>query len=66
MATNDYTWYLENDLREYGGKWVAIKKRKVVAADEDLDVLIKEVTKKYKLSEVSLASIPNPNMALIY
>lgn len=58
QQTADYNWYLSHDLPEYAGKWVAIFKQKVVAAHEDPEKLVKEVTKKNKLSDIFLAHIP--------
>ena len=43
---NDYEWYCKNDLRKYSGKWVAIKNKKVIAAGEDLKVVLETASKK--------------------
>ena len=63
---NNYKWYLEHDLDEYAGKWVAIADEKVIAANEDPDELVKEVQKKYKISDIFLTHIPGKGVALVY
>lgn len=63
---DDHKWYMEHDLIEYSGKWVAIRDEKVIAAEEDFKKLVKEVTKRFKLSEVFLARIPEKGVALVY
>lgn len=63
---NNYTWYLENDLSKYAGKWVAIFEEKVIAANNDFKQLLKEITKKANVSDVFFARIPEKGIALVY
>lgn len=64
--SNNYKWYIDHDLAEYSGKWIAIRDEKVIASNEDFKKLAKEVTKKFKLSDVFLARIPEKGVALVY
>ena len=45
---DDSRWFYENQdkLKEYSGKFVAIKGRKVIASDKDVNKIIKEVDKQ--------------------
>ena len=64
---DEYTWYLEHDLHEYAGKWVAIKGAGVVAADEDFKQMVKDLDAQgIKLSDVFFARIPETDVALVY
>lgn len=63
---SNYTWYLENDLKKYAGKWIAIFEEKVIAANNDFKQLTKDITKKAKLSDVFFARIPEKGVALVY
>lgn len=48
-ARNNRLWFLKSlqELRDkYLNKWVAVHKKRIVAADEDYDALIKAVLKK--------------------
>ncbi|HLC85013.1 MAG TPA: DUF5678 domain-containing protein [Candidatus Nanoarchaeia archaeon] len=63
---SDYAWYLEHDLTEYSGKWVAIKDKHVIAADADFRQVVKDVTKRFKLVDVFVARIPQKDVAYVY
>ena len=43
----NYEWFLEKDLSEFAGKWVAIIDKKVVDSSQNVNELIKEVKNKY-------------------
>ena len=43
----DYEWFLEQDLTEYSGKWLAILNKKVVAYGNDVNQVIKQVKDRY-------------------
>ena len=64
---DNYQYYLKHSFKEYEGKWIAIKESKVVVADKNFKALVKKLkSKDLKLSEVSIASIPPKDVALIY
>ena len=46
-AYSDYEWFLNEDLSNYTGKWVAILRQSVVGSGTDVTKLIQEVKKKY-------------------
>lgn len=43
----DYEWFLENDFREYSGKWLAIVNKRIVASGNDVNQLIQQTKKQY-------------------
>lgn len=47
MSYSNYEWFLQQDLKEYAGKWVAVIDNKVVASEKDVDTLMTEVKTKY-------------------
>ena len=63
---SDYKWYINNSLDEYSGKWVAISKQKVVGANEDFRLLIKEIKKRFDTKKICFARIPQKDVALVY
>lgn len=63
---SNYTWYLQSDLTEFEGKWVAIAGEKVVASAMDLKLLTSEVSKKFSLESVSFVKVPDKKEALVY
>lgn len=44
---SNYEWFLQNDLEEYSGKWLAIINKKVVEVNKDIQQLIDIVKEKY-------------------
>ena len=47
MTYADYEYFLEKDLTEYAGKWIAIIDEEVVAYGMDAALVIKEAKSKY-------------------
>lgn len=43
MSYTNYEWFLQQDLKEYAGRWIAIIDRKVVGSEKNVDVLMAEV-----------------------
>ncbi len=48
MATDyeSYEWLSESDLSKYGGKWIAVANRAVIAVGEIPSEVLKEARKK--------------------
>lgn len=44
---------------KYGGKWIAIKKEKIIGADKTLNKLMKKIN--YKENDISISFMPVPN-----
>ena len=43
----NYEWFLKQDFSRYSGKWLAIIDKKVVASNEKVNNLIKDVKKEF-------------------
>lgn len=66
MASKDYEWFLNADLREYEeNEYVIIIEQKVVArAKENLKAALDEIRKKYKGKIPFVAKVP-PSETLV-
>ena len=42
MTYEDYEWYLEADLSEYSGKWVAIADKRVIAIGDKVEKVVEK------------------------
>lgn len=55
----NYEWFLEKDLSEYAGKWIAIVDRRVVASGKDVNKIFKEVKTKFPNKRPLITKIRN-------
>ncbi len=55
----DYKWFLEQDLTEYSGKWLAILNKKVVAYGPDINQVIKQTKDKYPNKKPLITKVRN-------
>ena len=46
-ARTNYEWFIENNLDEYSGRWIAIYNNKVLESNANLETLLKSVKEKY-------------------
>lgn len=65
MTYATYEWFLNHDLTEYAGKWVAIVDKEVVAAAATADVVIAEAQKKYPKKTPFITKVRNKLSALL-
>ena len=61
----NYEFYINADLSEYAGKWIAIVDGKVVASGERADDVMKEAEKKYPHEEITLAKVPTDDILVL-
>lgn len=47
MSYTNYEWFLQQDLKEYAGRWIAIIDKKVIGSEKNVDVLMAEVKSKF-------------------
>lgn len=45
MSYVNYEWFIQQDLSNYSGRWIAIVDKKVVASNKDVGKLLQEVKK---------------------
>jgi Family of unknown function (DUF5678) len=63
--TQEFDFYSVTDMSKYGGKWVAILGKEVIASGEDLKKVHKEAIKKAGRKEPLFARVPKQEEALI-
>ena len=64
MTTTNYDWFIENNLDNYAGRWVAIDNNEVLDSDLKLDVLLKKVKEKYPKSRPFISKVRNKLLRL--
>lgn len=60
-----YAFYIEANLEDYVGKWIAIVDKEIVAHGKDVKKIYKEAKKKYPNKRPLLAKVPEEK-ALIF
>ena len=61
----NYEFYINADLSEYAGKWIAIVDGKVVASGDRADEVGKEAEKKYPDKTITLAKVPSDDILIL-
>ena len=64
MVKTDYDWYIETDLDEYSGKWIAIENKKVLDSDVRFAVLLGRIKEKYTKARPTFTRITNKLLRL--
>jgi len=62
---NNYEFYINADLSEYAGKWIAIVDGKVVASGDRADEVGREAEQKYPNKKISLAKVPQADTLIL-
>ncbi|MEW6680593.1 MAG: DUF5678 domain-containing protein [bacterium] len=62
---NNYDFYIETEMSEYEGKWIAIVNQAVVACGEDAKRVYNEVKEKYPQEKPSLAKVPTKDTLVL-
>ena len=65
IKDKNYEFYINADLSEYAGKWIAIVDGKVVASGERADIVMREAEKKYPDKEITLAKVPTDDILVL-
>ena len=65
MKDKNYEFYINADLSEYAGKWIAIVDGKVVASGDRADEVMKEAEEKYPNKEITLAKVPTDDILVL-
>ncbi|MBI2508236.1 hypothetical protein HYV89_04760 [Candidatus Woesearchaeota archaeon] len=64
MVKTDYDWFIETDLDEYSGKWIAIENKKVLDSDVKIGTLLYKIKDKHPKSRPMFARITNKLLRL--
>ncbi|MBI2109596.1 succinyl-CoA synthetase subunit alpha [Candidatus Woesearchaeota archaeon] len=62
---DDYEAYLNLDLSKYIGKWVAIDKGKVIAADKDPSIVLNKARSSNPSKRPFIAKVPRPGLRIL-
>ncbi len=65
IKDKNYEFYINADLSEYAGKWIAIVDSKVVASGERADTIYDEAKRNYPEKEVMLAKVPTSDTLIL-
>ena len=65
IKDKNYEFYINADLSEYPGKWIAIVDGKVVASGDRADVVVREAEEKYPDKEITLAKVPTDDTLVL-
>ncbi|RLG14261.1 MAG: succinyl-CoA synthetase subunit alpha [Candidatus Nanohalarchaeota archaeon] len=65
MATKEFNWFVDADLRKYKGEYVAIIDEKVVAHGDNAKDVWEDAKRKYPDKSPSLAKIPKDDILIL-
>ncbi len=65
IKDKNYEFYINADLSEYAGKWIAIVDGKVVARGDRADEVIDKVRKEYPNKKFLISKVPEPGMLIL-
>ena len=65
IKDKNYEFYINADLSEYAGKWIAIVDGKVVASGDRADTVYDEAKKRNPDKEVMLAKVPTADTLIL-
>lgn len=64
-AKKNYEFYINSNLNEYAGKWIAIIDKKIVAIGERADDVINKVKTKHPAKKYLLSKVPEPGLLVL-
>ena len=62
---DNHNTFLDTDLSEFEGKWIAIVEKKVVASNKSLGKVLKEVEKDYPDEKPLVAKAPTKKTLIL-
>jgi len=65
VKDKNYEFYINADLSEYAGKWIAIVDGKVVASGDRADEVGREAERKYPNKKIALAKVPEGDTLIL-
>jgi hypothetical protein len=64
-VSKNYEFYINSDLNEYAGKWIAIIDEKIVVIGDRADDVIREVKEKCPDTKFLLSKVPEPGLLVL-
>ena len=65
IKDKNYEFYINADLSEYAGKWIAIVEGKVMASGDNPEDVYMEASKVAGNKEISLAFVPEDELLIL-
>ena len=65
IKDKNYEFYINADLSEYAGKWIAIVDGKVVASGDRADEVYRMVKEKYPDKIIAIDRVPEKNLLIL-
>jgi len=65
IKDKNYEFYINADLSDYAGKWIAIVDGKVVASGDRADEVYDLAKKEYPGKEIMLAKVPTEDTLIL-
>ena len=65
MASKDFEWFVQNDLKKYSGDYVIIADEKVISHGKSLTKLLKDFRVRYPDKTPKIAKIPEENALIL-
>jgi ABC-type hemin transport system ATPase subunit len=65
IKDKNYEFYINADLSEYAGKWIAIVGGKVVASGDRADEVYEEAKRKYPNKTIAIDKVPENNLMVL-
>ncbi len=64
-TSKNYEFYINTDLSEYAGKWVALVDGKIVAVGDRADEVGKEAESKHPDKEIAIVKVPTGDTLIL-
>lgn len=64
-SDKDYEFYLNSDLKEYAGKWIATVEGKIIASGIRADEVMIEAEKKCPDKIIALSKVPTDDLLIL-
>ena len=65
VKDKNYEFYINADLSEYAGKWIAIVDGKVVASGDRADIVYNEAKRKYPNKIIAIDKVPTDDILVL-
>jgi len=65
IKDKNYEFYINADLSEYAGKWIAIVDGKVVASGDRADIVYNEAKRKYPNKIIAIDKVPTDDILVL-
>ena len=65
FMNGDYEWFMQSNLDEYTGKWIAIVNKKIVATSENVTDVLKKVREECPKTTPFVTKVPEKMLMVV-